>query len=82
MAALACALTAFSCGKQDEPPENVVLVVVDTLHAGRTSLYGYERETTPRISEWAQGGGTPCCGWHTACAGAVNCRSRLVKAGA
>jgi arylsulfatase A-like enzyme len=56
MAALACALTAFSCGKQDEPPENVVLVVVDTLHAGRTSLYGYERETTPRISEWAQGG--------------------------
>ncbi len=33
---------------------NVVLIVVDTLRADRLSLYGYERETTPRIDSWAR----------------------------
>ena len=55
-AALVCALTLSGCSAEDEPPENVVLVVVDTLRAGRTSLHGYERETTPSLSEWARGG--------------------------
>ncbi|MEM7356335.1 MAG: sulfatase, partial [Acidobacteriota bacterium] len=33
---------------------NIVLIVIDTLRADRLSLYGHERETTPRIDRWAQ----------------------------
>jgi arylsulfatase A-like enzyme len=33
---------------------NVVLVILDTLRADRLSLYGYGRQTSPRIDEWAQ----------------------------
>jgi arylsulfatase len=40
--------------KQQRP--NVLLYVVDTLRASRMSLYGYERDTTPRLREWAQRG--------------------------
>jgi len=54
--ALACALSVFACGGEVEPRKNVVLIVVDTMRASRTSLHGYERATTPRIAEWAQGG--------------------------
>jgi len=54
--AVVCSLTLFGCGDAPEPRENVVLVVVDTLRAGRMSLHGYERRTTPRIAEWAEGG--------------------------
>ena len=54
--ALACALFVFACGGEVEPRKNVVLIVVDTMRASRTSLHGYERATTPRIAEWAQGG--------------------------
>jgi len=46
----------FGCGGDAEPRENVVLIVVDTMRAGHTSLHGYERVTTPRIDEWAKGG--------------------------
>ena len=54
--ALACSLCLLGCGSAAEERENVILIVVDTLRAGRTSLHGYERETTPRIAEWAEGG--------------------------
>lgn len=36
----------------DEPP-NLVLISIDTLRADHTSLYGYERETTPNLSRLA-----------------------------
>ena len=45
-----------SCGEPAQPRKNVVLVVIDTLRADRTSLYGGERTTTPAIDEWAQRG--------------------------
>lgn len=34
-------------------PPNLVFIVADTLRADRTSLYGYERETTPHLDRWA-----------------------------
>lgn len=34
-------------------PLNVVLVTVDTLAAGRMSLYGHRRDTTPELERWA-----------------------------
>ena len=34
--------------------DSVVLVTVDTLRASHMSLYGYERDTTPRLSAWAK----------------------------
>jgi arylsulfatase A-like enzyme len=33
---------------------NIILVIFDTLTAQDMSLYGYSRETTPFISEWAK----------------------------
>ncbi len=45
-----------SCAVEPDKRKNVIFVVVDTLRADRTSLHGYERETTPRISAWAEGG--------------------------
>ena len=53
---LLCALLALAGCGGGEPRPNVVLVVVDTLRADHTSLHGYERETTPRIAEWAASG--------------------------
>ena len=35
-------------------PKNVVMIFVDTLRADRMSLYGYERETSPHIAEFAK----------------------------
>jgi arylsulfatase A-like enzyme len=35
---------------------NVLLIVLDTVRAKSTSLYGYERETTPNIKRWAARG--------------------------
>ena len=34
---------------------NVVMIVVDTLRADHMGLYGYGRNTTPRIDEFAAG---------------------------
>ncbi len=36
-----------------EERPNVLLVVVDTLRADHTSLYGYQRPTTPKLAAWA-----------------------------
>jgi len=46
------------CGGQDVPKKNVVLIVIDTMRADRTSLYGAERETTPEIDAWSKRGAT------------------------
>ncbi len=37
---------------------NVVLIVMDTARQDRLSCYGYERETSPRLSELAESGAT------------------------
>jgi len=47
---------------------NLVLIVVDTLRADRTSLHGCEHATTPAIERWAEGGTvfehtTSCSSW-------------------
>ncbi len=42
--------------KSSEPPKrpNIILVTFDTLTARDMSVYGYNRPTTPFISEWAK----------------------------
>ncbi|HKV07122.1 MAG TPA: sulfatase [Thermoanaerobaculia bacterium] len=39
--------------KSRDSRPNVVVVLVDTLRADHTSLYGYPRPTTPRLDAWA-----------------------------
>lgn len=51
--ALLCGALVAGCDARREPP-NVVLVVVDTLRADRTSLHGYARATTPHLDERAR----------------------------
>ena len=62
--AIACVLAA-GCGKEAAPPEraapapsipNILLIVADALRADHMSMYGYERETTPRLAEWFESG--------------------------
>ena len=50
---LLCSALATGCDAKREQP-NVVLVLVDTLRADRTSLHGYARATTPRLDERAR----------------------------
>ncbi len=52
---IAAALTVAACGQPAEPP-SVVLIVLDTVRADHMSLYGYERDTTPRLARWARQG--------------------------
>jgi len=44
-------LGAIACGgpQPDAPPRHVLLISIDTLRPDHLSLYGYERETSPRI---------------------------------
>jgi arylsulfatase A-like enzyme len=62
LAAALLALTAFAagCGERgaDSPPapRRIFLVTVDTLRADHMSLYGYPRQTSPRVDELARGG--------------------------
>ena len=37
-----------------ENPRRIVLVFVDTLRPDHMGLYGYERDTTPRLGAWAE----------------------------
>jgi arylsulfatase A-like enzyme len=41
---------------QNQP--NVILISLDTVRADHLSLYGYNRETTPHLSAWAERWGT------------------------
>jgi len=51
---LGLALLAASCGSKPTPPKGVLLLVVDTLRQDSLSLYGYERETSPRLDRFAR----------------------------
>lgn len=58
-ALLAAALLALACGGSPEEPElggarNLVLVSLDTLRADRLGLYGYARDTSPRLDAWSE----------------------------
>jgi choline-sulfatase len=55
-AAPALLALALLCACAGRPVPNVLLVVVDTLRADHTSAYGYERDTTPRLSALAEQG--------------------------
>lgn len=50
-------LLVAACGGGDEAPArppNVLVYLVDTTRADHLSAYGYERETTPRLEEFAR----------------------------
>jgi arylsulfatase A-like enzyme len=55
-AALAVAALGCLAACAEPRPPNVLLVVVDTLRADHCSVYGYERDTTPRLRALAQEG--------------------------
>ena len=51
------ALLALGCGVPPfVPPTNLIVISVDKLRADHMSLYGYERDTTPRIAAFAERG--------------------------
>lgn len=52
-AALALSLAACTRERREGPPD-VVLVVLDTLRARSLSLYGYERNTSPALEDFAK----------------------------
>jgi len=56
LALLAVCFALFACAKAPDPkhPPNVVLITLDTLRADHMSLYGYERDTTPFLKEFAK----------------------------
>lgn len=54
--ALLCALLLASACGAPEPGPHVVLITVDTLRADRLGIYGYPRETSPRIDGFFAGG--------------------------
>ena len=48
-------LSADDVPVPSEPsPRSVVLVTVDTVHAGHLQPYGYDRETTPNLMAWSE----------------------------
>ena len=47
-------VTVMGCGSQK--PQNVILIVVDTLRADHLSLCGYDKPTSPHLLEWAARG--------------------------
>ena len=54
---VAVALAACACGEPvPSVSPHVVLVVCDTLRADHLPAYGYERDTAPRLSAWAESG--------------------------
>lgn len=44
----------FSCGSEDRP--NILLISLDTLRPDHTTLYGYGRDTSPFLAEFARQG--------------------------
>jgi arylsulfatase len=59
---LALAFALCSCAGSpdritiDDPADNLVLIVIDTLRQDRVSAYGYERQTTPVLDRLAADG--------------------------
>jgi arylsulfatase A-like enzyme len=56
---LLTALLGVSCTCTRQPPTdgppNLLLIVVDTLRADHLGLYGYGRDTSPRLDAWSDG---------------------------
>lgn len=50
------AAAACSCGAEPPKPEHVVLIVIDTLRADRTTPYGHSRDTSPTLARLAREG--------------------------
>ena len=53
---VAAAAGVAACSPSPPPPPSVILIIIDTVRADHMSVYGYERETTPRLEEWAESG--------------------------
>ena len=51
---LACLLILPGCGAPE--PENVIVVLVDTVRTQNLGVYGYERDNTPRLAALAREG--------------------------
>jgi arylsulfatase A-like enzyme len=51
--------SAPAAARKTPPPNasrpNILLITMDTVRADHTSMYGYERNTTPRLAEFARG---------------------------
>jgi len=57
LSALALALTACSAGAPELAPRGPIIVIaIDTLRADHLGLYGYERDTSPRLDALAMEG--------------------------
>src|SRR5262249_10335878 len=54
--ALLAAACVFGCSGGTSPakPPDVVFIVIDTLRSDHLPLYGYDRATAPRLSEFAR----------------------------
>ena len=50
------ALVGLACGQPVPQPPSVILIVLDTVRADHLSLYGYKRDTMPRLASWAETG--------------------------
>ena len=52
------AATALGCSPAEQAspdrPRNLIVITVDTLRADHMSLYGYGRQTTPKIDAFAR----------------------------
>jgi arylsulfatase len=49
-------LAAAACGGGADGRDNLVVITVDTFRADRLGCYGYEKELTPNIDRFAEGG--------------------------
>lgn len=49
-------VATFACAKEPEPPQHMLLIVVDTLRADHLSCLGYPRPTSPHIDALAAEG--------------------------
>lgn len=50
-------LGSIGCTTEPPPPRpNVIVLLADTLRADHTTIYGYERDTTPALARRATGG--------------------------
>jgi arylsulfatase A-like enzyme len=47
-------LATFGCGQSESSRENVLLITIDTLRADHLGCYGYPRNTSPSIDEFAE----------------------------
>lgn len=52
-AALVLSLGAAQCTEPASPPLNLVIIALDTLRPDALGCYGYGRDTSPNLDEWA-----------------------------